>query len=121
MERRYHVSHIGAQVYLLADALLAKQLPFNGHATKKSYQLAEDALFLMINEIDIHDDQLSRRYSQRADEYYQSIMTKRQKLFRLIGALYPCIDDAKTLPLPKPLHFLYFPLRPFLWIWRQLV
>ena len=121
MERRYHVSHVAAQVYLLADGLLAKQLPFYGHVTKKSNQLAEDALFLIINEIDIHDDQLSRRYSQKADEYYQSIMTRRQKLFRWIGALYPCIDDAKTLPLPRPLHFLYFPLRPFLWMWRQLV
>ena len=29
--------------------------------------------------------------------------------------LYPYPEDAETLPLPKYLHFLYFPLRPFLW------
>ena len=121
MQRSYQVSHIAAQVYLLTDGLLDKKLPYDIHMTKGSYQLAEEALFLILNEVDIHDDKLSRRFAKRADGYYQSIMTRRQKVFRLIGALYPCIDDAKTLPLPKSLHFLYFPLRPFLWVWRQIV
>lgn len=121
MKHSYQVSHIAGQVGLLAEELLDTKLPLYGHVTERSYRLAEDALFLIINEIDIHDDRLSRRFLKRADNYYQSIMTRRQKVFRFYGALYPCIDDAKTLPLPKSLHFLYFPLRPFLWMWRQLV
>ncbi len=121
MQRKYQISHIVAQVDLLTEGLIGKKLSKYGHVTERSYQLAEDALFLIMNEIDIHDDRLSGRFAKRADDYYQSIMTRKQKAFRLLGALYPCIDDAKTLPLPKSLHFLYFPLRPFLWMWRKLV
>ena len=121
MQRRYQVSHIAAQVDLLAKGLLDKNLSNSVHVTKGANQLAEEALFLILNEVDIHDDQLSRRFAKRADQYYQAVMTRRQKFFRMIGALYPCIEDAKTLPLPKSLQFLYFPLRPFLWLWRRLV
>ncbi|MCM3786671.1 nucleotidyltransferase family protein [Neobacillus mesonae] len=36
----------------------------------------------------------------------------------LISLLYPNNRDIDTLKLPKYLQFLYFPMRPFLWMWR---
>lgn len=32
---------------------------------------------------------------------------------------YPTYKNTGVLKLPKPLHFLYFPLRPLLWMWRK--
>ncbi|MGP7818713.1 nucleotidyltransferase domain-containing protein [Niallia sp. 01092] len=42
-----------------------------------------------------------------------------QKMKYILVRLYPTHIDAETLPLPKGLHFLYFPLRPVLWILRK--
>ncbi|MGW6301846.1 nucleotidyltransferase domain-containing protein [Peribacillus butanolivorans] len=50
--------------------------------------------------------------------YQFSIKSNLQKFVMFIQLLYPSSADVKTLKLPKPLHFLYFPLRPFLWAWR---
>ncbi|WP_341279074.1 nucleotidyltransferase family protein [Paenibacillus sp. FSL H8-0537] len=52
--------------------------------------------------------------------YTFMLLTSREKLTHFIGKLYPSAWDAQTLPLPKGLHFLYFPLRPFLYFYRRL-
>ena len=44
-----------------------------------------------------------------------SLMSIRQKFIYFLSFLYPYPTDVEVLPLPKYLHFLYFPLRPFLW------
>jgi hypothetical protein len=46
-------------------------------------------------------------------------MSLQQKVLYIISTLHPYYTDVETLPLPKYLHFLYFPLRPFLCIWRK--
>ncbi|MGM0889323.1 MAG: nucleotidyltransferase domain-containing protein [Bacillota bacterium] len=51
--------------------------------------------------------------------YKFSIKSNVHKLIFFIQMLLPSSEDAKTLRLPKPLHFLYFPLHPFLWVWRK--
>ena len=48
-----------------------------------------------------------------------SLMSNQQKFLFIMSFLYPYPEDAEILPLPKYLHFLYFPLRPFLWAWRK--
>lgn len=53
-------------------------------------------------------------------QYLLSLMTFRQKLSYLNTYFYPSAQDALTLPLPPILHFLYFPIRPFLALWRRL-
>jgi hypothetical protein len=51
--------------------------------------------------------------------YFKLLMSKRQRWNQAMNKLYPSSHDAQLLPLPKWLHFLYFPLRPFLWAWRK--
>ncbi|UPK45791.1 MULTISPECIES: nucleotidyltransferase domain-containing protein [Paenibacillus] len=52
--------------------------------------------------------------------YLFALRSTRQKLFFFIERLYPSTWDVDQLPLPRSLHFLYFPLRPFLWFWRRI-
>lgn len=51
--------------------------------------------------------------------YLFSLMSTPSKFLFIIRLFYPSSLDADVLILPKPLHFLYFPLRPFLWFWRK--
>ncbi|MEK4621808.1 MULTISPECIES: nucleotidyltransferase domain-containing protein [Priestia] len=52
--------------------------------------------------------------------YLFMLTPNRQKVAYAILLLYPRSWDADTLMLPKFFHFLYFPLRPFLWAWRRM-
>ncbi len=51
--------------------------------------------------------------------YLLSLKSPVQKVGYLLTVAYPSYRDAQLLPLPKSLHFLYFPLRPFLWMGRK--
>ncbi|MEC0344787.1 nucleotidyltransferase domain-containing protein [Peribacillus frigoritolerans] len=51
--------------------------------------------------------------------YEYSVKTNIQKLLFIMRLLNPNSADISTLRLPKPLYFLYFPLRPFLIFWRK--
>ncbi|QBP42000.1 nucleotidyltransferase domain-containing protein [Paenisporosarcina antarctica] len=48
-----------------------------------------------------------------------SMMSNVQKFIVIVKLFYPKPADTNLLKLPKPLYFLYFPLRPFLWAWRK--
>ncbi|QNU03890.1 nucleotidyltransferase domain-containing protein [Peribacillus butanolivorans] len=51
--------------------------------------------------------------------YSKSLKTNLQKFFLFLILFYPSSSDLITMRVPKPLHFLYFPLRPFLVVWRK--
>lgn len=51
--------------------------------------------------------------------YQISIKSNLQKFNYLMKLLKPSSADTQTLKLPKSLHFLYYPLHPFLWFWRK--
>lgn len=59
-------------------------------------------------------------YAIEYTRYLLSLMSFRQKCIYLKSYYYPSSNDALTLPLPSLFHFLYFPLRPLLWLWRRL-
>lgn len=59
-------------------------------------------------------------YAIKYIRYLLSLMSFRQKLAYLKSYYYPSSQDALTLPLPSILHFLYFPIRPILLLWRRL-
>ncbi|HEF7294281.1 TPA: nucleotidyltransferase family protein [Bacillus cereus] len=69
-----------------------------------------------------------KAYLYIRDEKFRTIDMSYPLLFRgvrkkcvFIAVLfYPTYKDAEVLNLPKSLHFLYFPLRPFLWAWRKI-
>lgn len=52
-------------------------------------------------------------------DYLSSIKSNKQRFISLLILFYPRPVDKETLNLPTPFHFLYFPLRPLLWVWRK--
>lgn len=67
----------------------------------------------------LHDTSLPKDSVKYFNKYYASIKPINQRILVKIGKLHPCTDDVQTLSLPKKIRFLYFPLRPFLWLIRQ--
>jgi len=51
--------------------------------------------------------------------YLFSLKSNVQKLLYIFVLFYPRYGDSRILRLPKCLHLLYFPLKPFLWMWRK--
>lgn len=85
----------------------------------QSKQLAKGAIFYLENMVSLHNDQVPIEISKYHARYLFSLMTLRQKSIYLLSILHPFYTDAEILPLPRKLHFLYFPLRPFLWLWKK--
>lgn len=101
-----------------------------------SFRLARLAIEYIVEMGYIHVNSLKDHSMKHYNNKPDSIMTKMHKTFSLnyylfltksnlqrliffIELLYPNDQDIKILKLPKPFHFLYFPLRPFLWIMRN--
>jgi len=82
------------------------------------YRLAQGAIVFMKDMITLSP------VPKELDIYYRkylfSLRSTPQKWYLIVSLLYPNNRDLETLPLPKQLHLLYFPLRPFLWVWRRL-
>lgn len=86
---------------------------------KATRQLAQQALFYLERKINLHSGTLPETVSQHHRRYLFAMMGIGRKITFLLSFLFPYPDDKRTLPLPNMLHFLYFPLRPFLWMWRK--
>ncbi|WHY55216.1 nucleotidyltransferase domain-containing protein [Peribacillus simplex] len=135
----YQPSHIIGQALILTSQLLKS--PINGEmysltVGKRSRNLAKLTIRYIIEMGKLHINKSTEvpgekyRYSPIStliyfknsiffDRVLFSMMGTLQKCFFIIRFLYPKPIDAMTLRLPKPLHLLYFPLRPFLWVWRK--
>ncbi|PIH59788.1 nucleotidyltransferase family protein [Paenibacillus sp. LK1] len=110
---------IGSQALHLASVLLDTPLDANYLALLSSHErvgekLARRGIVFMNEMIESPADVKSYR------SYLFALRSTRQKLFFFIERLYPSTWDVDQLPLPRSLHFLYFPLRPFLWFWRRI-
>lgn len=84
--------------------------------SKDSIKLKKIAL-KFINE-PISFESLSPYHMGYYKQYLFLLKQGRHKGLYLISLLYPNNRDIDTLRLPKYLQFLYFPMRPFLWMWR---
>ncbi len=121
--KRYHIVQIGGQAIILSTELLNARVPkevnkrFRTDRTKK---LAQAAIYYLESMIHLHSEPLPEEVSEYHKRHLFSLMSFKQKALFILSFMYPYPEDAKTLPLPKSLHFLYFPLRPFLWAWRKL-
>ncbi|WP_459500047.1 nucleotidyltransferase domain-containing protein [Bacillus sp. C1] len=120
--KRYQFLHIGGQALILASQLL--HTPVNKEmigltAKKRSRQLAQEALFYFKKMVNLHTDPVPEEVAVYHSRHLFSLMSNRQKILFIMSYLYPYPIDAKTLPLPKSLHILYFPLRPLLCFWRK--
>lgn len=119
---RYHALQVAGQAIILSSQL------FNTKVTgemqpllvgKRSRKLAQAAIFYLERMVNLHTEPVPKDISNYHKQHLFSLMSIQQKILFVLSFLYPYPEDAKTLPLPKPLHFLYFPLRPLLWAWRR--
>lgn len=120
-----HIQRYGGKAYtgqslilleVLLSANIPKQLEFL--FSQKSYRLAEMAMHYITRIVQLNpapEKSVAFHYYQ----YLFSLMSMKQKLSFVIILLLPSSGDATLFPLPKYLHFLYIPLRPFLWGWRK--
>lgn len=120
--KKYECSQIGGQALILSSQLLgtliSKEMKPLMKGTRPS-KLAEEALFYIMNIINLHKEPVPKAVAIYHRHHMFSLMSSKQKLLFILSFLYPYPEDAEILPLPKKLHILYFPLRPFLWIWRK--
>jgi hypothetical protein len=119
---KHSYSHIGGQALLLAARLLS--LPLRDEmkpllAGRKAHWLAEDTMFYVHRLVNLHSPPIPEEISRFHKRYLFALLTVPQKIQFVASFLFPYPEDAETLPLPKALHFLYFPLRPFLWLFRK--
>ncbi|WP_026694365.1 nucleotidyltransferase domain-containing protein [Peribacillus kribbensis] len=120
--RSYNYAHIGGQAIILTSVLFNTTVPKEGQSFlsyKKSRTLAQESIFYLERLVNLHTDPVPEHISKYHQRHLFSLMDLQRKIFYMLSLLHPFPTDAGTLPLPKKLHLLYFPLRPFLWIWRK--
>lgn len=120
--KKYRMSHIGGQALVLASELLGTPMPqalMPLTTGKRPRGLAQDTLFYFKQMIHLHKEPLPEDVSKYHKRHLFTLMSTPLKLLHILSFLYPYPMDVEILPLPKNLHFLYFPLRPFLWAWRK--
>ncbi|URT70229.1 nucleotidyltransferase domain-containing protein [Cytobacillus firmus] len=120
--KRFHTGHIGGQSLILSSQLLNSTL--NPQIlplikSDRSYNLAKETIFYFEKMVNLHTDPVPEDISKYHTNYLFSLMSFQQKFIFLLSLLHPYYTDAETLPLPKKFHFLYYPLRPVLWVWRK--
>ncbi|WP_458352145.1 nucleotidyltransferase domain-containing protein [Peribacillus frigoritolerans] len=120
--KKYQYMHVAGQTLVLTSQLL--NTPINKQVNDltlkdRSNRLAQEALFYIQRFINLHDEPLSEEIASYHKKHLFSLMSFQNKMLFILSFLHPYFEDTKTLPLPQKLHFLYFPLRPFLWFWRK--
>lgn len=121
--KKYDYTHLASQALILSSQLLNTPLPpiemtllsFN----KKEHKLAQDAVFYFENMVNLHTPPVPFKIAKYHQDHLISLMSSERKFLFLLSCLHPYPTDVEILPLPKQLHFLYFVLRPFLWVWRK--
>ena len=118
--KKYHYVTIGEQSILLASELLGAKIPkeFDYFKTH-SERVANQAVFYYENMVNLHTDPVPEYIAKYHKKHLYSLMSLRHKILFLLSFLHPYPEDTITLPLPKFLYFLYYPLRPLLWGWRK--
>ncbi|ASS96099.1 nucleotidyltransferase family protein [Peribacillus simplex] len=116
----YHNHNMLGQAIILASQLL--DTPIIGDMqifTERngSKKLARKALYFVKGTESLEEIMSTKDYKR----YLYSLKSNKQKFLSILILFYPSKVDEKTLKLPKLLHFLYFPLRPLLWVWRKIV
>ncbi|EMI9090659.1 Renal dipeptidase [Bacillus cereus] len=120
--KKYQNENVGGQALILVSELLNATTTeemiglINRNRTKR---LAQGALFYLKQKINLHTPPVPDDVAKYHSRHLFWLMSNRQRIVFMISHFYPYPIDAKTLPLPKSLHFLYFPLRPILCAWRK--
>ncbi|WP_444685143.1 nucleotidyltransferase domain-containing protein [Alkalicoccus luteus] len=113
---------IGASALILSGACFGTALPVHEKRWlmgRKATVLAEQAFYYMYRDIELHAEHVSRETASYHQAYQRSLLSWRRKMLLAASFFYPYPEDVKLLPLPERIHFLYVPIRPFLWAWRR--
>lgn len=108
---------VAGQSIILSHSLFQTIIPSkltNLTMQSESKRLAQDAVFYLETMINLHNDPVPTEVSKFHARHLFRQMSFQQKILHVLSILHPFYTDAEMLPLPKKLHFLYFPLRPFL-------
>lgn len=120
--KTYYTSHVGGQALILTSYLLNSNLTKEMKSISqqsRSRKLAQDALFYIRQFINLHNEPLPDDVATFHKKHLFSLMSLQQKCLFIMSTFHPYFEDTTTLPLPEKFHFLYFPLRPILWLWRK--
>ena len=112
----------GGQAILLASQLFEMNItdemkPFL--KKRNTNEMAKSALYIIDRIENLHDPTPSSEIRSYYIKYNLSTKTISQRVMIKLSKLHPTSDDAQIFPLPKLFHFLYFPLRPILWLIRK--
>lgn len=119
--KKYHCLHLGGQAIILSSQLLGvsvkKEMESMIRGTR-AQTLAQESIFYLERMVNLHTEPLPDDIARFHKKHLYSLQSFQQKTLYILSIMYPYPTDLETLPLPKNLHFLYFPLRPFLTVWR---
>lgn len=121
-QKKYQYSHMIGQTHTLVSQLLGLKVNKDIKILSKrnSKKLAQTALLYIGKRTHSHINE-SHDLNTYHTRYLFLLMPTSRKILFILTLLHPSSKDQQTLLLPNSLHFLYFPLRPFLWIWRKTV
>ncbi|MGD6815537.1 nucleotidyltransferase domain-containing protein [Metabacillus sp. 113a] len=120
--RSYGYLDIGGQALILTNRLFKTPISSDMEPLfqrKRANQLAHKAIFYLEEMINLHTEPVPIHVSKYHQRHLFDLMSAKQKCLFALSLLHPYPVDSETMPLPKNLHFLYVPLRPFLWTWRK--
>ncbi|MBM7573497.1 nucleotidyltransferase family protein [Aquibacillus albus] len=121
---KYDAKVMAGQGIMLTSELLHKDVKYKFESLISSVQKQKKASQLAVYFINKglvpHSRDNPKEFVKKYHNYLLLQRSINQRLLLLLSRLYPSSWDAEILPLPKQLNFLYFPLRPFLWLIRQI-
>lgn len=120
--QKYKYPQIGGQALILTAKLLNTKVPEEMKPflrRKQTKLLATSALFYIKQMINLHFTPVPEEVSNYHKRYLFLSMSMQSKVLFILSWFLPYPEDIEFFPLPKRLYFLYFPLRPFLLIWRK--
>lgn len=119
---KYHAAQMVGQALILSSNLFHTLVPFQLiplTSMKHSQRLANAALNYICETLELCSEPSESSVSKQFQKYIYSLLSTSQKIKYHFRRLQPRSIDAKFMPLPRALFFLYYPMRPIIWIWRR--
>ncbi|NMO95718.1 nucleotidyltransferase domain-containing protein [Paenibacillus lemnae] len=118
---QYGGHEAAGQAWILSSSLLQARIPAELTAYMmypKCQRLAGMSLHYILRIVQLNPVP-EKSVALHYNAYLFLLMSGRQRAAYILNKCIPNSRDAVQLPLPRTLHFLYIPLRPFLWLWRR--
>lgn len=114
---KYHCNHYAIQALILSSVLFDSRFPSEVGLNSKSKDKHAPFILYVFKFIENTTTKSALEVGYRKHLFF--LKTRKQKIIYVLSRVFPNSWDAAAIPLPRPLHFLYFVLRPFILLWRQ--